>query len=64
MLDFLPVEYIEIPSLKKERLVPLNPVVALNLQMSTGIKGRGLLGDWGANFAADPIVTFYNTRLQ
>ena len=63
-MDFLPVEYILIPSLKKERLVPLNPVVALNQEMSTGIKGRGLLGDWGPNFAADPIVTFFNTRLQ
>ncbi len=62
-MDFLPVEYIEIPSLKKERLVPLNPVVAFNKQMSTGVKGRGLLGDWGPNFAADPVVTFYNARL-
>ena len=29
-MDYLPVEYVEIPSIKKERLVPLNPVVALN----------------------------------
>jgi ADP-ribose pyrophosphatase len=26
----------------------------------TGIEGRGLLGKWGANFAADPIVTRTN----
>jgi ADP-ribose pyrophosphatase len=24
------------------------------------IKGRGVLGNWGANFAADPIVTYYD----
>lgn len=26
----------------------------------TGIEGRGLLGKWGANFAADPIITRTN----
>ena len=30
--------------------LPLNP------KGRTGIEGRGLLGKWGANFAADPIV--------
>lgn len=30
---------------------PLNPFGR------TGIEGRGLLGRWGANFAADPIIT-------
>lgn len=30
---------------------PLNPMGR------TGISGRGVLGRWGANFAADPIVT-------
>ncbi len=30
---------------------PLNP------RGRTGISGRGLLGKWGANFAADPILT-------
>ncbi len=30
---------------------PLNPTGP------TGIKGRGLLGKWGANFAVDPIIT-------
>ena len=33
------------------RGLPLNP------KGRTGIEGRGLLGKWGANFAADPIVT-------
>ena len=40
-MDYLPVEYLEIPLIKKERLVPLNPVVAVNSKMTTGIKGRG-----------------------
>ncbi|CAG0889741.1 unnamed protein product [Darwinula stevensoni] len=31
--------------------IPLNPVGR------TGVKGRGLLGRWGPNHAADPIVT-------
>jgi ADP-ribose pyrophosphatase len=35
-------------------LLPLNPVGR------TGVKGRGLLGKWGANFAADPIVTRFH----
>lgn len=30
---------------------PINPIGR------TGMKGRGLLGKWGPNFAADPIVT-------
>lgn len=33
---------------------PLNPYGP------TGLKGRGLLGKWGPNFAADPIVTRIN----
>lgn len=33
---------------------PLNP------RGPTGIEGRGILGKWGANFAADPIVTRIN----
>jgi ADP-ribose pyrophosphatase len=33
---------------------PLNP------KGPTGIEGRGVLGKWGANFAADPIVTRIN----
>ena len=33
---------------------PLNPVGR------TGMQNRGLLGKWGANFTADPIVTRYN----
>ena len=41
--------------------VPLNPVGR------TGLEGRGLLGKWGPNHAADPIVTRYDPehgRLQ
>jgi|CXWL01.1.fsa_nt_gi ADP-ribose pyrophosphatase len=34
-----------------EKGYPLNP------RGRTGIKGRGLLGKWGANFAADNIIT-------
>jgi ADP-ribose pyrophosphatase len=33
---------------------PLNPVGR------TGIAGRGLLGKWGPNYAADPIITRFN----
>jgi ADP-ribose pyrophosphatase len=33
---------------------PLNP------RGRTGLSGRGLLGKWGANFAADPIITRFN----
>lgn len=35
---------------------PLNPVGR------TGLQGRGLLGKWGANHAADPIVTRFHPR--
>jgi ADP-ribose pyrophosphatase len=35
---------------------PLNPVGR------TGLAGRGLLGRWGPNYAADPIVTRFNRR--
>lgn len=33
---------------------PLNPVGR------TGLAGRGLLGKWGPNYAADPIITRFN----
>lgn len=33
---------------------PLNPVGR------TGIAGRGLLGKWGPNYAADPLITRFN----
>jgi ADP-ribose pyrophosphatase len=35
---------------------------ALNPAGRTGIAGRGLLGKWGANYAADPIITCFNRR--
>ena len=37
-----------------EHGAPLNP------EGRTGLRGRGLLGKWGPNHAADPIVTRYN----
>lgn len=36
--------------------IPQNPLGR------TGMRGRGLLGRWGPNHAADPIVTRYATR--
>ena len=38
-------------SLGKEDLLPRNPIGR------TGLRGRGLLGRWGPNHAADPVVT-------
>ena len=29
----------------------------MNIRGRTGLKGRGVLGKWGPNHAADPIVT-------
>ena len=29
----------------------------LNIRGRTGLKGRGVLGRWGPNHAADPVVT-------
>ena len=37
---------------------------ALNPAGRTGIAGRGLLGKWGPNYAADPIITCINRRDQ
>ena len=34
----------------------------LNCMGRTGLKGRGLLGKWGPNQAADPIVTRYHPK--
>ncbi len=34
----------------------------LNIHGRTGLRGRGVLGRWGANFAADPIITRLNPR--
>jgi ADP-ribose pyrophosphatase len=34
----------------------------LNIIGRTGLSGRGMLNKWGANFAADPLVTRYNPR--
>ncbi|OGU06536.1 MAG: NUDIX hydrolase [Geobacteraceae bacterium GWC2_58_44] len=35
---------------------------ALNPAGRTGVAGRGLLGKWGPNYAADPIITCINRR--
>ena len=34
----------------------------LNIEGRTGLAGRGLLGKWGPNYAADPIVTRINAE--
>ena len=39
-----------------ENGLPLNP------RGRTGIEGRGKLGKWGANFAADPVITFNHPK--
>ncbi len=41
-----------------DRGIPLNPMGR------TGIEGRGLLGKWGANFAADPVITRVNPKTK
>ena len=35
-----------------------------NTRGRTGIEGRGVLGKWGANFAADPIITRINPETK
>ncbi len=36
----------------------------LNVRGRTGLRGRGVLGKWGPNHAADPIVTRWKRRGQ
>ncbi len=36
---------------------PIENGLPLNPHGRTGLRGRGLLGNWGPNHAADPIVT-------
>lgn len=36
----------------------------LNVAGRTGIAGRGLLGRWGVNHAADPIVTRWKRNVD
>ncbi|WP_225073801.1 NUDIX domain-containing protein [Desulfuromonas sp. CSMB_57] len=52
----LPRESFEGPLLFDAQGRPLNP------RGRCGIAGRGLLGKWGPNFAADPIVTRLNSK--
>lgn len=41
-----------------EKGQPMNP------NGRTGLEGRGLLGKWGANFAADPVITRINPETR
>lgn len=41
-----------------QEMRPINPIGR------TGIRGRGLLGRWGPNHAADPIVTRWKRRIN
>jgi ADP-ribose pyrophosphatase len=50
----LPAESFGGPLRFDESARPLNPIGR------TGIAGRGLLGKWGPNYAADPIITRIN----
>lgn len=52
----LPKESFEGPIRFDEKGRPLNP------RGRSGIAGRGLLGKWGVNYAADPIVTRLNAK--
>lgn len=52
----LPTESFEGPVKFDDAGRPLNP------RGRTGIAGRGLLGKWGPNYAADPIVTRINDK--
>jgi ADP-ribose pyrophosphatase len=54
LLPSLPEESLTGPLNLDEQGRPLNPVGR------TGIAGRGLLGKWGPNYAADPIITRIN----
>ena len=36
----------------------------LNIRGRTGITGRGLLGKWGPNHAADPVVTRWKRNIN
>ncbi len=55
-VENLPTESFEGPLLRDEQGRPLNP------RGRCGIAGRGLLGKWGPNYAADPIITRVNQR--
>ncbi len=55
-VEELPVESFEGPLSRDEQGRPLNP------RGRSGMAGRGLLGKWGPNYAADPIITRVNQR--
>ena len=56
----------EVPDLKQRKSyeAPITFVSGkpLNPRGRTGVSGRGLLGKWGPNHAADPIVTRYHPQ--
>jgi len=55
-LSAVPVESLSGPLVVDDAGRPRNPCGR------TGISGRGLLGKWGPNYAADPIITRINHR--
>ncbi|MEZ4483102.1 MAG: NUDIX domain-containing protein [Syntrophotaleaceae bacterium] len=55
-VEALPSESFEGPILLDAEGRPLNP------RGRSGLAGRGLLGKWGPNYAADPIITRVNQR--
>ncbi len=55
-VEDLPAESFEGPLLRDDQGRPLNP------RGRSGMAGRGLLGKWGPNYAADPIITRLNQR--
>jgi ADP-ribose pyrophosphatase len=55
-VEDLPTESFEGPLQRDEQGRPLNP------RGRCGMAGRGLLGKWGPNYAADPIITRVNER--
>ena len=56
-----PEDIVLLPLIPKESFAGVlsqdNAGRPLNPQGRTGVSGRGLLGKWGPNFAADPIIT-------
>jgi ADP-ribose pyrophosphatase len=57
-VDVIPAESFSGPLSLDATGRPVNPVGR------TGIAGRGLLGKWGPNYAADPIITRINGETQ
>ena len=58
LLNSVKFEYCDyiIDNMYVEAFLPINPYGP------TGLGGRGLLGNWGPNHAADPIITTWNEK--